>query len=85
MSSLQLIHERNISFEIFIHCHSELLLTRQESDYEHGHGCGFEQVLSRNGKAQDLTSDHRPFGRDKKSFLEVKRIQEAGGWVRIRK
>lgn len=43
------------------------------------------QVLSRNGKAQDLTSDHRPFGRDKKSFLEVKRIQEAGGWVRIRK
>lgn len=38
-------------------------------------------VLSRNGKAQDLTTDHRPFGRDKKSFLEVKRIQEAGGWV----
>lgn len=39
-------------------------------------------MLCRNGKAQDLTSDHRPFGRDKKSFLEVKRIQEAGGWVR---
>ncbi|KAG0625873.1 hypothetical protein M758_2G085700 [Ceratodon purpureus] len=38
-------------------------------------------VLSRNGKAQDLTADHRPFGRDKKSFLEIKRIQEAGGWV----
>ncbi|XP_024394745.1 protein phosphatase 2C 57 isoform X2 [Physcomitrium patens] len=38
-------------------------------------------VLSRNGIAQNLTSDHRPFGRDKKSFLEIKRIQEAGGWV----
>lgn len=38
-------------------------------------------VLSRNGKAEDLTADHRPFGRDKKSFLEIKRIQEAGGWV----
>lgn len=41
------------------------------------------QVLSRNGKAEDLTSDHRPFGRDKRSFAEIKRIQEAGGWVRI--
>lgn len=43
------------------------------------------QVLSRNGKVEDLTPDHRPFGRDKKSFLEIKRIQEAGGWVRNRK
>ncbi|XP_073394572.1 protein phosphatase 2C 57 isoform X6 [Physcomitrium patens] len=38
-------------------------------------------VLSRNGIAQNLTSDHRPFGRDKKSFLEIKRIQEAGGML----
>lgn len=38
-------------------------------------------VLSRNGKAEDLTSDHRPFGREKKAFAEIKRIQEAGGWV----
>ncbi|KAG0613543.1 hypothetical protein M758_6G110800 [Ceratodon purpureus] len=38
-------------------------------------------VISRNGKAEDLTSDHRPFGRDKKAFAETKRIQEAGGWV----
>ncbi|XP_073394571.1 protein phosphatase 2C 57 isoform X5 [Physcomitrium patens] len=39
------------------------------------------KVLSRNGIAQNLTSDHRPFGRDKKSFLEIKRIQEAGGML----
>ncbi|PKA59080.1 Protein phosphatase 2C 57 [Apostasia shenzhenica] len=39
-------------------------------------------VLSRNGKAEVLTSPHRPFGNNKVSLEEVKRIRAAGGWFK---
>lgn len=39
------------------------------------------QVLSRNGKAEVLTSPHRPYGNNRVSLEEVKRIRAAGGWV----
>lgn len=39
------------------------------------------QVLSRSGKAEVLTNPHRPYGNNKVSLQEIKRIREAGGWV----
>lgn len=38
-------------------------------------------VLSRTGKAEVLTEPHRPYGRNKASLQEIKRIREAGGWI----
>ncbi|XP_027339550.1 protein phosphatase 2C 57 isoform X4 [Abrus precatorius] len=38
-------------------------------------------VLSRSGKAEVLTSPHRPYGSNKTSLEEIKRIREAGGWI----
>ncbi|KAI0492160.1 hypothetical protein KFK09_026426 [Dendrobium nobile] len=38
-------------------------------------------VLSRKGKAEVLTSPHRPFGSNKVSMEEARRIRAAGGWV----
>ncbi|TKY74073.1 phosphatase 2C 57 [Spatholobus suberectus] len=38
-------------------------------------------VLSRSGKAEVLTSAHRPYGNNKTSLEEIKRIREAGGWI----
>jgi len=39
------------------------------------------QVLSRSGKMEVLTDAHRPYGSNKISLQEIKRIREAGGWV----
>lgn len=39
------------------------------------------QVLSRSGKAEVLTNSHRPYGSNKVSLQEIRRIREAGGWV----
>lgn len=41
------------------------------------------QVISRTGKAEVLTSPHRPYGNNRTSLEEVKRIRAAGGWVRL--
>lgn len=38
-------------------------------------------VLSRSGKAEVLTQPHRPYGSNKASLLEIRRIREAGGWI----
>ncbi|XP_020678915.1 probable protein phosphatase 2C 5 isoform X1 [Dendrobium catenatum] len=38
-------------------------------------------VLSRKGKAEVLTSPHRPFGSNKVSMEEARRIRAAGGWI----
>ncbi|KAJ0045554.1 hypothetical protein Pint_05087 [Pistacia integerrima] len=38
-------------------------------------------VLSRSGKAEILTNPHRPYGSNKVSLQEIRRIREAGGWV----
>ncbi|PKI64157.1 protein phosphatase 2C 57 [Punica granatum] len=38
-------------------------------------------VLSRSGKAEVLTDPHRPYGSNKISLNEIRRIREAGGWV----
>nr|XP_043631675.1 probable protein phosphatase 2C 5 [Erigeron canadensis] len=38
-------------------------------------------VLSQSGKALELTNSHRPYGRNKVSLQEIKRIREAGGWI----
>ncbi|XP_072056612.1 protein phosphatase 2C 57 isoform X2 [Arachis hypogaea] len=38
-------------------------------------------VLSRAGKAEMVTSPHRPYGSNKASLQEIKRIREAGGWI----
>ncbi|KAG9155475.1 hypothetical protein Leryth_009896 [Lithospermum erythrorhizon] len=38
-------------------------------------------VLSRSGKPEVLTNSHRPYGTNKVSLQEIKRIKEAGGWV----
>lgn len=43
--------------------------------------CLFLKVLSRSGKAEVLTSPHRPYGSNQASLQEIKRIREAGGWV----
>ncbi|KAJ9680021.1 hypothetical protein PVL29_021788 [Vitis rotundifolia] len=38
-------------------------------------------VLSRSGKAEELTNPHRPYGSNKSSLEEIRRIREAGGWI----
>ncbi|KAM7467677.1 hypothetical protein LguiB_015239 [Lonicera macranthoides] len=38
-------------------------------------------ALSRLGKTEVLTSSHRPYGSNKVSLQEIKRIKEAGGWI----
>ncbi|GFP93668.1 protein phosphatase 2c 57 [Phtheirospermum japonicum] len=38
-------------------------------------------VLSRDGKAEVLTDSHRPYGNNKASLQEIRRIREAGGWI----
>ncbi|KAJ7965319.1 Protein phosphatase 2C [Quillaja saponaria] len=38
-------------------------------------------VLCRSGKAEVLTSPHRPYGSNRSSLQEIKRIREAGGWI----
>ncbi|XP_076927696.1 protein phosphatase 2C 57-like [Bidens hawaiensis] len=38
-------------------------------------------VLSQSGKAEEVTNPHRPYGRNKVSLQEIKRIREAGGWI----
>lgn len=38
-------------------------------------------VLSRSGKPEVLTSPHRPYGSNKASLQEIRRIREAGGWI----
>ena len=39
------------------------------------------KVLSRSGKPEVLTNPHRPYGSNKSSLQEIRRIREAGGWV----
>ncbi|XP_008234708.1 PREDICTED: protein phosphatase 2C 57 [Prunus mume] len=38
-------------------------------------------VQSCSGKAEVLTHPHRPYGSNKVSLQEIKRIREAGGWI----
>ncbi|KAJ6853583.1 putative protein phosphatase 2C 5 isoform X2 [Iris pallida] len=38
-------------------------------------------AISRTGKAEVLTSPHRPYGNNRVSLEEVKRIRAAGGWI----
>nr|AFK38537.1 unknown [Medicago truncatula] len=38
-------------------------------------------VLCRSGKPELLTSPHRPYGSNKASLQEIKRIREARGWI----
>jgi hypothetical protein len=38
-------------------------------------------MISRGGRPESLTSSHRPYGNNKTSLEEVKRIRGAGGWV----
>ncbi|KAL5192606.1 Protein phosphatase 2C 57 [Glycine soja] len=38
-------------------------------------------VLCRSGKAEVLTSPHRPIGSNKTSLDEIRRVREAGGWI----
>ncbi|KAK9292091.1 hypothetical protein L1049_020047 [Liquidambar formosana] len=38
-------------------------------------------ALSRSGKAEVLTNSHRPYGSNKVSLQEIRRIREAGGWI----
>ncbi|KAG2598324.1 probable protein phosphatase 2C 5 isoform X2 [Panicum virgatum] len=38
-------------------------------------------VISRGGRPEALTSSHRPYGNNKTSLEEVKRIRAAGGWI----
>ncbi|KAK6926029.1 PPM-type phosphatase-like domain [Dillenia turbinata] len=38
-------------------------------------------VLSHSGKAKVLTNPHRPYGRNRVSLQEIRRIREAGGWI----
>ncbi|KAL8519514.1 hypothetical protein ACS0TY_010445 [Phlomoides rotata] len=38
-------------------------------------------LLSRSGKAQVLTDSHRPYGSNKASLDEIRRILGAGGWI----
>ena len=40
-----------------------------------------QQVVSRGGRPQSLTNFHRPYGNNKTSLEEVKRIRAVGGWV----
>ncbi|KAJ8771327.1 hypothetical protein K2173_026504 [Erythroxylum novogranatense] len=38
-------------------------------------------VLSRSGRPEVLTDPHRPYGSNKVSLQEIRRIREAGGWI----
>ncbi|PNT72186.1 hypothetical protein BRADI_2g40950v3 [Brachypodium distachyon] len=38
-------------------------------------------VVSRGGRPQSLTNFHRPYGNNKTSLEEIKRIRAAGGWI----
>ncbi|KAJ1687795.1 hypothetical protein LUZ63_019185 [Rhynchospora breviuscula] len=38
-------------------------------------------VISRGGRAEVLTNPHRPYGNNRVSLDEVKRIRAAGGWI----
>ncbi|XP_052197895.1 protein phosphatase 2C 57 [Diospyros lotus] len=38
-------------------------------------------VMSRSGKAEILTNPHRPYGSNRVSLQEIRRIREAGGWI----
>ncbi|RLM92040.1 putative protein phosphatase 2C 5 isoform X2 [Panicum miliaceum] len=38
-------------------------------------------MISRGGRPESLTSSHRPYGNNKTSLEEVKRIRAAGGWI----
>ncbi|GMH08877.1 hypothetical protein Nepgr_010717 [Nepenthes gracilis] len=38
-------------------------------------------VLSRSGRPEMLTNPHRPYGKNKVSLQEIRRIREAGGWI----
>ncbi|KAJ4820952.1 Protein phosphatase 2C [Rhynchospora pubera] len=38
-------------------------------------------VISRGGRAEVLTNTHRPYGNNRVSLEEVKRIRAAGGWI----
>lgn len=38
-------------------------------------------VLSRKGRAMDLSSEHRPYGKSAISVREIDRITAAGGWI----
>lgn len=38
-------------------------------------------VISRGGRSEALTGSHRPYGNNKTSLEEVKRIRAAGGWI----
>jgi protein phosphatase 1A len=38
-------------------------------------------VMSRGGKAVDLSSEHRPYGKTSISVREIARIKDAGGWI----
>ncbi|KAJ0727754.1 putative protein-serine/threonine phosphatase [Helianthus annuus] len=42
-------------------------------------------VLSQSGKAEELTNSQRPYGRNKVSLQEIKRIREARGWISDRR
>ncbi|RWW04420.1 hypothetical protein BHE74_00000741 [Ensete ventricosum] len=39
------------------------------------------EVISRTGKAEALTNPHRPYGKNRVSLEEIKRVRAAGGWV----
>ncbi|PSS32986.1 Protein phosphatase [Actinidia chinensis var. chinensis] len=38
-------------------------------------------VLSRSGKTEVLTNPHRPYGSNRVSLQEIRRISKAGGWI----
>ncbi|XP_042377256.1 probable protein phosphatase 2C 5 [Zingiber officinale] len=38
-------------------------------------------VISRRGKAEMLTNPHRPYGNNRVSLEEIKRVRAAGGWI----
>ncbi|XP_050252444.1 protein phosphatase 2C 57 [Quercus robur] len=38
-------------------------------------------ALSRSGKTEVLTNPHRPYGSNKASLQEIKRVRDAGGWI----
>ncbi|CAA7408624.1 unnamed protein product [Spirodela intermedia] len=38
-------------------------------------------AISRSGKAEVLTNPHRPYGSNRMSLEEIKRIRAAGGWI----
>ncbi|CAL9116294.1 unnamed protein product [Musa textilis] len=38
-------------------------------------------VISRTGKAEVLTNPHRPYGKNRVSLEEIKRVRAAGGWI----